>query len=163
MVRMKSRDDKAQRCFFNAACHYGLWQSFIYMLKMLYRADRFRFLYAVKGSGMHRIVTEKRDMSTSSSFYAHSKVSALLVLQLNAHMDPHWVLFIAYSCFFFAVCQRGAGWRALHDPQGLCAALPGSAYTASTQSQNCGADSRSGWHHQGWVSKNKSCDEGCYA
>lgn len=57
-----------------------------------------------------------------------------------------------------AVCQRGGGWGALHDPQRLCAELLGSAHTASTQPQNCGADSRSGRHHEGWVSRSLVLD-----
>lgn len=35
------------------------------------------------------------------------------------------------TCVSSAVRQCARGWRALHDPQGLCTKLPGSAFTAS--------------------------------
>lgn len=78
MVRIKSRDDKAQRCFFNAACHYG--KALYICLKCSIGPINLDSFILLKEVGCIVLLQRQGDMSTSSSFYAHSKISALLVL-----------------------------------------------------------------------------------
>lgn len=93
------------------------------------------------------VVTKKRNTSGKS----HSKrncwfisywlffslYSVLTLFSFSAHNGIHPLtlkkckLIHSSVCISSAVCQCCGGWRALHDPKGLCTELPWSAYTAS--------------------------------
>lgn len=61
-------------------------------------------------------------------------------------------------CVVPAACQcHGGRWGALHDPEWFCAEVFGPAHPAAPQPRHGAADSRSSWHHQGWVSPAAYC------